>query len=63
MNHLAPYAKAGASALVCAAAYLIGVIPAEGGFADVSTVQWLGMVVAVGGAYGVYKVPNRPIAQ
>lgn len=53
-------AKAVASALVVAAAYLIGVIPAEGGFGDVSTVQWLGLVVFMGGAYGItYAVPNE----
>ena len=54
------YAKAVASAVVTLAAYLAGVIPAEGGFADVSTVQWLGAVVALGASFGVtYRVPNR----
>jgi hypothetical protein len=52
-------AKAVASAVVVAAAYLIGVIPAEGSFGDVSTVQWLGLVVFIGGAYGItYAVPD-----
>lgn len=53
-------AKAVASALVAAAGYLVGVIPATGGFGDVTTVQWLGLVVFLGGAYGItYRVPNR----
>lgn len=52
-------AKAVASALVALAAYLVGVIPAEGGFGDVSTVQWLGAVVFLGSAYGItYGVSN-----
>ena len=56
-------AKAVVSATVVAAAYLVGVIPAEGGFGDVSTVQWVGLVVFVGGAYGItYRVPNRDTA-
>lgn len=56
-------AKAVASALVVAAVYLIGVIPATGGFGDMTTVQWLGGVVFMGGAYGItYAVPNRPAA-
>ena len=57
-------AKAVASAIVVAAAYLVGVIPAEGGFGDVTTVQWLGLVVFMGGAYGItYAVPNRSSAR
>ena len=54
-------AKAVVAAVVVAAAYLVGVIPAEGGFGDVTTVQWLGLVVFMGGAYGItYAVPNAP---
>lgn len=54
-------AKAVASGVVALAAYLIGVVPAEGGFADVSLVQWLGALIALAAAYGVtYQVPNRP---
>lgn len=61
MTRLGPYAKAIASMVVCAAAYLVGVVPAEGGFGDVSTVQWLGLVVFTGSAYGItYGVPNQP---
>lgn len=53
-------AKAVASGVVALAAYLAAVIPAEGGFGDVSTVQWLGAVVFLGGAYGVtYRVSNQ----
>lgn len=54
-------AKAVAAGLVTLAAYLTGVIPAEGGFADVSVVQWLGAVVFLGGSYGItYQVSNGP---
>ncbi|HRD59398.1 hypothetical protein [uncultured Nocardioides sp.] len=52
-------AKAVASAVVTSAAYLVGVIPASGGFDDVTTVQWLGLVVFLGGSYGItYGVGN-----
>ena len=54
-------AKAVASAVVALCAYLAGVLPAEGGLDDVTTVQWLGAVVFLGGAYGLtYKVSNGP---
>ena len=54
-------AKAVAAGVVSLAAYLTGVIPSEGGFGDVSTVQWLGAVVFLGAAYGItYQVSNRP---
>jgi hypothetical protein len=60
MDRLKPVAKAVASAVVALAAYLVGVIPAEGGFADVTTVQWLGAVVFVAAGFGItYQVPNR----
>lgn len=42
-----------ASGVVSLAAYLVGVVPAEGGLGDVSTVQWLGAVVFLGAAYGI----------
>jgi hypothetical protein len=52
--------KAFAGAAVTLAAYLVGVIPPAGGFGDVTTVQWLGAVVFVGGAFGVTAaVRNR----
>ena len=52
-------AKAVAAACVALAAYLVGVVPAQGGFGDVTTVQWLGAVVFLGGAYGItYRVSN-----
>ena len=55
--------KAVGSAIVTAAAYLVGVIPASGGFDDVSTVQWLGLVVFLGGSYGItYAAKNEPQA-
>jgi hypothetical protein len=54
------YAKAVVSGVVTLAAYLVGVIPAEGGFGDVSLVQWLGGIVFLGAAYGLTAaVPNR----
>lgn len=53
-------AKAIAAGVVSLAAYLVGVVPASGGFGDVSVVQWLGAVVFLGGAYGItYRVPNK----
>lgn len=55
-----PY-KAIASGIVSLAAYLMGVIPAEGSFGDVSTVQWLGALVALGASYGiVHRTSNGP---
>lgn len=63
MTRLAPYAKALASMVVCAAAYLVGVLPAEGSLGDVSTAQWLGLIVFTGSAFGItYGVPNRQIS-
>lgn len=53
-------AKAVVSAIVCAAAYLVGILTGDQGFADVTTVQWLGLVVFVGAAYGfTYGTPNQ----
>lgn len=52
--------KAVGSAGVCAAAYLTGVLQGEDTLADVTTVQWLGLVVFVGAAYGItYRLPKR----
>ena len=57
---IAPYAKAVASLIVCAAAYLVGILSGDQGLGDVTTVQWLGLVVFVGAAFGItYGVPNR----
>ena len=53
MNRFKPYARAAAQVVVTACAYLIGVIPAAGGFADVTVVQWLGLVVFVGASFGI----------
>jgi hypothetical protein len=47
------YGKALASGAVSLAAYLAGVIPAEGGFGDVSLGQWMLAIVAVGAAFGI----------
>lgn len=52
-------AKALAALAVCAAAYLVGILSADQGIGDVTTAQWLGLVVFMGGAYGItYVVPN-----
>jgi hypothetical protein len=53
------YAPAIVSGLIALAAYLVGVIPAEGGFADVTTTQWLGAVVALGAAFGFTAVTPK----
>jgi len=53
------YAKAIASGVVAVAAYLAGVIPAAGGFGDVTVQQWLGAVVVLGAAYGVTAAAPR----
>ena len=56
-------AKAVAAAIVTACAYLVGVFP-EGaslfaGFAALTGLQWLGLVLFLGAAYGLtYRVPN-----
>jgi len=60
MSKFAPYVKAVASGVVALAAYLAGVVPAEGGFGDLSHAQWLGAVVTLGAVYGVtYTVPYQ----
>lgn len=52
-------AKAVASGVVAAAAYLFGVLSGDQTLADVTTVQWIGLVLFVGAAYGItYRVPN-----
>lgn len=53
-------AKAVVAMLVCAAAYLVGILSGDQSLGDVTTVQWLGLVVFMGGAYGItYAVPKR----
>lgn len=53
-------AKAISGAVVSGAGYLMGVLPATATPADITFIQWLGLVVAVGGTFGiVYRVPNR----
>lgn len=53
-------AKAIGAAVVCGCAYLVGVLSTDDTLADVTTVQWLGLVVFVGGAYGItYQLPRR----
>ena len=57
---LATAAKAVAAMVVCAAAYLVGILSGDQGLGDVTTAQWLGLVVFMGSAYGItYAVPKR----
>ena len=59
MDYARSVAKAIAAGVGAAVAYFIGVIPAEGGFGDLSTVQWLGAVPIVLAVYGItWRVPN-----
>lgn len=53
MGSASEVAKAIAGAIGAGVTYLIGVIGAEGTFSDVSTVQWLGLVPVLLGAFGV----------
>lgn len=58
--YLATIAKALAGAVVAGAGYLMGVLPEQATLADVTTVQWLGLMVSVLGTFGiVYAIPNR----
>ena len=60
IDFLRKTAKAGVALVVCAAAYLVGILSGNQTLADVTTVQWLGLVVFMGGAYGItYAVPNK----
>lgn len=53
------YLKAIAAAVVAAAAYLVGVLSGDQGLGDVTTVQWLGLVVFLGSAFGItYQAKN-----
>lgn len=59
LAYAAKVAKAIAAAIVCAAAYLVGILSGDQGLGDLTTVQWLGLVVFLGGAYGItWAVPN-----
>lgn len=59
VNQIKPYAKAVAAAASTGAAYLIGVIGADGSIGDLSTSQWLGLVIALGASAGiVHKTPQ-----
>lgn len=53
------YALAGASVVVTGAAYLVGVLPADGGLGDVTTVQWLGLIVFEGAAFGITQTARN----
>jgi hypothetical protein len=54
-------AKACVALVVTAAAYLVGILGSDQDLGDVSFVQWLGLVIFMGGAYGItYGVTNKP---
>lgn len=58
-NPLGSVAKAIAAGLGAAVSYFIGVLPAAGGFNDLTTIQWLGVVPIILAVYGiVWMVPN-----
>ena len=63
MNYLTLFitaAKAVAAMGICAAAYLVGILSGDQSLGDVTTVQWLGLAVFMGGAYGItYVTPKR----
>lgn len=64
VDYIKSVAKAIAAGLGAAAAYLVGVIPAEGGIGDITTIQWIALVPIVLGVYGItWGVPNTPIAE
>lgn len=50
-----------AALAVTSAAYLVGVIPAEGGFGDVTVVQWLGLVVFLGASFGITQSAQNAV--
>lgn len=52
--------KAVGAAVVCAAAYLVGILHGDQNLSDVTFVQWLGLVLFMGSAYGItYHLPKR----
>jgi hypothetical protein len=54
------YAKAFVALIVTAAAYLVGILGQEDDLGDLSFVQWLGLVIFMGAAYGITAaVPNK----
>jgi hypothetical protein len=59
MNVIKAYAPAIVSAVVAVAAYLTGVIPQEGGFGDVTLVQWLGAIGFVAAALGFTAITPK----
>lgn len=65
MNALLPTVRSTAKALValvvCAAAYLFGIVSGDTRIQDLTQGQWLGLILFMGSAYGItYAVPNRP---
>lgn len=59
MTNWREVAKAIAAGIGAAVAYFIGVMGADGSFADLTTVQWLSVVPVVLAVYGItWRVPN-----
>lgn len=53
-------AKAVVALVVTAAAYLVGILAGDQDLGDLSFVQWLGLIIFMGGAYGItYGVKNK----
>lgn len=60
LKFLRTTAKACVALVITAAAYLVGILGAEQNLSDVSFVQWLGLILFMGGAYGItYQVKNE----
>jgi hypothetical protein len=60
MDFIKRYAKAFFSGISTASGYLAAVVPAEGGFSEVSLAQWLTGIPIVLGAFGIVAyVPNK----
>ena len=62
VRQLARTGKAIAALIVCAAAYMVGILSGDQGLTDVTTVQWLGLIVFLGAAYGItWVTPNAGV--
>lgn len=60
LDFLKKSAKAVVALVVTAAAYLVGILSETQDLGDVTFVQWLGLVLFMGGAYGItYQVKNK----
>lgn len=60
LDFLKKSAKAVVALVVTAAAYLVGILSETQDLGDVTFVQWLGLIIFMGGAYGItYSVRNK----